>query len=56
VLLLLAGIVALVVSGWALAGGRGWPADGAGGLHFGWVLVVGAIVVGAMLVFAPGKR
>jgi hypothetical protein len=56
VLLLLSGIVALAVSGWALAGGNGWPTDGVGGPHLGWILVLAAIVVGAMLVFAPGKR
>lgn len=56
VLLLLSGIFALVVSGWALAGGNGWPAEGVGGPNLGWILVVAAIIVGAMLVFAPSKR
>ncbi|MCX5045465.1 hypothetical protein OG921_20045 [Aldersonia sp. NBC_00410] len=56
VLLLLSGIVALVVSAWALAGGNAWPFDGVDGLNFGWILAVAAIVAGALLVFVPGKR
>ncbi|WP_084436176.1 hypothetical protein [Aldersonia kunmingensis] len=56
VLLLLSGILALVVSGWALAGGNGWPGEGVDGPNLGWILVVAAIIVGALLVFTPSKR
>ena len=51
--LLLAGLVALGVSAWALTGPTAWNG---GGLQFGWVLVVAAIVVGAVLVISPGKK
>ena len=55
--LLLSGIAALVVSGWALAGPDAWhgPAD-FDGVSVGWILVVVAIVIGALLVFTPSRR
>lgn len=52
--LLLSGVLALLVSVWALAGPGAW--DGIVDIHLGWVVVVIAIVVGLGLVFSPGKR
>jgi len=53
-LLMLAGLLALAVSVWALAGPSAW--SGLLDFHFGWVFVVAAIVVGLVLVVSPGKR
>lgn len=54
VLLLLAGIAALLVSGWALIGP--FSLDFLSGVDAGWVLVGVAVVVGAVLVFLPSRR
>lgn len=54
VLLLLAAIVALAVSGWALVGP--FSVDFLTSLDMGWVLVGGAIVIGAVLVLLPARR
>jgi hypothetical protein len=50
--LLLAGIGSLLVSAWALLGGSALLH----GLDLRWLLVVVALVVGVLLVVAPGKR
>ena len=52
-ILLLAGLIALGVSIQAFTGPTAW--DGSG-LKFGWILVVAAIVVGAVLVVSPGRK
>lgn len=52
--LLLAGLVALLVSAWALAGPSAWGR--LPDLHLGWLVVVAAVVVGLGLVFSPGRR
>lgn len=54
VLLLLAGLAALLVSGWALIGP--FSLAPLGNVEFRWILVAVALVVGAALVFSPGKR
>ncbi|MFE7419750.1 hypothetical protein [Rhodococcus sp. NPDC057529] len=53
-LLLLAGVAALLVSGWALAGPFS-PAPLAD-VEFRWLFVVVAVLVGVVLVFAPNRR
>ncbi|MEU8896953.1 hypothetical protein [Nocardia sp. NPDC048505] len=53
--MLVIGFLALAVSAWAMVG----PAelrDPTGGLSIGWTLVIGAIVVGVLLVLSPRKR
>ncbi len=52
--LLLAGLAALLVSGWALAGP--FSLDWLTNVEFRWLFVVVAVVVGAILVFSPGRR
>ena len=54
VLLLLAAIAALAVSGWALIGP--FSLEPLAGVGFRWVFVAVAVAVGAALLFAPGKR
>lgn len=51
--LLIAGLLALAVSIWGLAGGA---ATIGGTVSVGWVLVIGAIVVGLLLVIAPRRK
>lgn len=50
--LLLAGVLAVLVSIWAFIGPSSWP----NGLSFGWMVVITAIVVGVILVISPRKR
>ncbi|WP_067698242.1 hypothetical protein [Nocardia jejuensis] len=52
--LLLAGVLALLVSVWAFIGPHSWPVSG--GLSLGWIVVIAAIVVGVVLVLSPRKR
>lgn len=54
ILLLLAAIAALAVSGWALIGP--FSLDPLANVEFRWVFVAVAVAVGAALLFAPGKR
>lgn len=54
VLLLLAAIAALAVSGWALIGP--FSLEPLANVEFRWVIVAVAVAVGAALLFAPGKR
>ncbi|WP_040794636.1 hypothetical protein [Nocardia higoensis] len=51
--LLITGVVALIISIWGLAGGA---ATVGGALSLGWVLVIGAIVIGLLLVISPRRR
>ncbi len=53
-LLLLFGLVALAVSGWALLGP--FSLDVLASFDGGWVLVGAAVVIGAVLVFLPNRR
>ncbi|MFC7447726.1 hypothetical protein [Rhodococcus daqingensis] len=53
-LLLLAGLAALLVSGWALIGPGSF--ESLGDTQFRWILVIAAVVVGVILVLAPGRR
>lgn len=53
-LLMLSGIAALLVSVWAFVGPDRLGA--LGDWQFEWLLVVAAIVVGVVLVIAPGRR
>ncbi|WP_235916303.1 hypothetical protein [Antrihabitans cavernicola] len=51
--LLLTGLLTLAVSGWALIG----PSALSGfDTNMGWVLVLIAVVAGAVLVFSPSKK
>lgn len=51
--LLIMGLLALAVSVWGFVG----PAATAGGaVSLGWILVIGAIVVGLLLVISPRRR
>ncbi|MFD6895452.1 hypothetical protein ACFWB0_13025 [Rhodococcus sp. NPDC060086] len=54
ILLLLSAIAALAVSAWALVGP--FRLDFLATLDMGWILVAAAIVIGAILVLAPGRR
>ncbi|WP_420752887.1 hypothetical protein [Rhodococcus sp. O3] len=54
ILLLVAAIAALAVSGWALIGP--FSLDPIANVEFRWVFVAVAVAVGAALLFAPGKR
>ncbi|NLV78956.1 MAG: hypothetical protein GXY65_06350 [Rhodococcus sp.] len=54
ILLLLSAIVALAVSCWALVGP--FSVEFLTSLDMGWVLVGGAIVIGAVLVLLPARR
>ncbi|MFF0815541.1 hypothetical protein ACFYVR_10370 [Rhodococcus sp. NPDC003318] len=53
-LLLLSGIAALLVSVWAFVGPDRLGA--LGDWQFEWLLVIAAVVVGVVLVVAPGRR
>lgn len=53
-LLLFAGLIALAVSAWAMAGPATWGA--VAGDHVGWVVVLAAIAVGAVLVLSPSRK
>lgn len=48
------GLLALVLSGWALVGAGRW--DLTTMLPIGWIIVAVAIVVGLVLVVSPGRR
>ena len=52
--LLLAGLAALLVSAWAFAGPESW--DWVPPIETGWVIVIAAIVIGAVLVLSPGRK
>ncbi|MFD4292048.1 hypothetical protein ACFWPA_05085 [Rhodococcus sp. NPDC058505] len=52
--LLLSGLAALLVALWALVGPDRLGA--LGDWQFTWVLVLAAVVVGVVLVIAPGRR
>ncbi|OLL16787.1 MULTISPECIES: hypothetical protein [unclassified Rhodococcus (in: high G+C Gram-positive bacteria)] len=54
ILMLLSAIAALAVSGWALIGP--FSLEPLANVEFRWLLVALAVVVGAALVFAPGKK
>lgn len=53
-LLLLAGVAALLVSGWALAGP--FSLELLANVEFRWLFVIIAVLVGVVLVFAPNRR
>ncbi|MCQ4120262.1 hypothetical protein [Rhodococcus tibetensis] len=53
-LLLLAGLAALLVSGWALVGP--FSLEPLANVEFRWLFVIVAVVVGAVLVFAPNRK
>ncbi|MEV0945902.1 hypothetical protein [Rhodococcus sp. NPDC049939] len=55
VILLLSGLAALLVSGWALAG-RSFSFTLDENVEFRWVFVLLAALVGLVLVFAPSRR
>ncbi|WP_072687302.1 hypothetical protein [Rhodococcus marinonascens] len=55
VIMLLSGLAALFVSGWALAG-RSFAVALEDNVEFRWVFVVVAVLVGVVLVFAPSRR
>lgn len=52
--LLLAGIAALLVTAWALIGP--FSLEPLTNVGFRWLFVVGAVIIGAVLVFSPGRR
>jgi len=52
--LLLAGLAALLVSGWALAGP--FSLEPLANVEFRWLFVLVAVLVGVVLVFAPNRR
>ncbi|WP_305092306.1 hypothetical protein [Prescottella sp. R16] len=52
--LLVAGLAALLVSGWALIGP--FPLDPLGHVGFRWLFVAVAVLIGASLVFSPARR
>ncbi|WP_024802274.1 hypothetical protein [Nocardia sp. BMG51109] len=52
--LLLAGVLALLVSVWAFIGPSAWPVHSI--IPVGWIVVAAAIVVGIALVVAPRKK
>lgn len=54
VLLILAGLTALLVSGWALLGP--FTLTPVGENAFRWIFVAIAVVVGLVLVFSPSRR
>ena len=54
ILLLLSGVVALLVSAWALVGP--FSVDFLTTFDGGWILVGVAVVIGAVLVFLPNRR
>ncbi|MFD3811949.1 hypothetical protein [Rhodococcus sp. NPDC058639] len=54
ILLLISGVVALLVSAWALVGP--FSVDFLATFDGGWILVGVAVVIGAVLVFLPNRR
>ncbi|MQY29895.1 hypothetical protein [Nocardia aurantia] len=52
--LLLAGLLAVLVSVWAFIGPDGWPIHP--GIPLGWIVVGAAIVVGCGMVVSPRRR
>ncbi|WP_280318282.1 hypothetical protein [Nocardia wallacei] len=52
--MLLAGVLALLVSIWAFIGPSSWPAHSI--IPIGWIVVAAAIVVGIVLVVAPRRK
>ncbi|MBO0855701.1 MAG: hypothetical protein J2P18_18275 [Nocardia sp.] len=52
--LLLGGILALLVSAWALIGPTAWPAHSI--VPAGWIVVAVAVVVGIALVVTPRRN
>ncbi|MBC2643424.1 MULTISPECIES: hypothetical protein [unclassified Rhodococcus (in: high G+C Gram-positive bacteria)] len=53
-LLILAGVAALLVSGWALVGP--FSLEPLANVEFRWLFVLAAVLVGLVLVFAPNRR
>lgn len=53
-LLLLAGILAVLVSVWAFLGPDSWPVHST--VPVGWIVVGAAVVVGIALVISPRKK
>lgn len=53
-LLFLAGLAALLVSGWALVGP--FSLEPLANVEFRWLFVLVAVVVGAVLVFTPNRK
>lgn len=52
--LLIIGLLALGVSAWAFVGPESWPSSS--GVPIGWIVVLGAIIVGIVLVVSPRRR
>jgi len=52
--LFLAGLAAILVSVWALVGP--FSLEPLANVEFRWLFVVAAVVIGAVLVFSPGRR
>ncbi|MCM6776193.1 hypothetical protein NDR87_19140 [Nocardia sp. CDC159] len=52
--LLLAGVLALLVSVWAFIGPSAWPAHSA--VPIGWIVVGVAILVGVIMVISPRRK
>ncbi|MBB5914719.1 FtsH-binding integral membrane protein [Nocardia transvalensis] len=52
--LLLAGVLALLVSVWAFIGPSSWPTHSI--IPIGWIVVAAAIVVGIGLVVSPRRK
>lgn len=52
--LLITGLIALLISAWAIIGPIALPAGSA--FPFGWILVITAIVIGGLLVLSAGRR
>ncbi|ATL65838.1 hypothetical protein [Nocardia terpenica] len=52
--LLLAGVLAVLVSVWAFIGPDSWPKHSI--VPVGWIVVLAAIVVGVALVVSPRRR
>ncbi|BCK58499.1 hypothetical protein [Nocardia wallacei] len=52
--MLLAGVLALLISIWAFIGPSSWPAHSI--IPIGWIVVAAAIVVGIVLVVAPRRK
>ncbi|WP_070377897.1 hypothetical protein [Rhodococcus sp. WMMA185] len=55
VVMLLSGLAALFVSGWALAG-QSFAVTLEDNIEFRWVFVAMAVLVGVVLVFTPSRR
>ncbi|RMI31799.1 hypothetical protein [Nocardia stercoris] len=53
--MLLAGVLALLISVWALRGPDTWPAHHHV-VHFGWIAIAFAIVVGISMVAGPSRH